>query len=143
MMKALPIAAVFACTAGIAMAGNGFTLTSRWDVTAFPAVVVQGNSTGVTAFDILPKGNPTENADNGMAWNDTCNADLIANPNAPINCARFGAFVSKIVVGQRAFGGAAHVPLHIIQGNGVRIEIANGVTNIIGELRVNGTKVGP
>lgn len=118
-----------------------FTMGVRPEITGFPVVVFRPNHVSRIAFDVMPNGSPVEDTDNGVAWSDICNADLIANHNAPVSCVRSGAFLSKAVIGQRSFNGAPHVPLIIVQGGKTRLVIDDGVIDIIGELRINGRPV--
>lgn len=141
MMKLLARGFAFglAMTAGAVVASNAYLFVARPEITSFPAVVVQPQSQGVMAFDVLPKGRPAENADNGYAWHDTCGTDLILYPNDPVSCARMGVKSDRIEIGERAFQGAAPRPVHIIQGGQTRMIIDASGVRVIGNLRVTGT----
>ena len=138
MRLRVSIAAVVLAMCAATAWANGFTLTSRPEITAFPAIVIQPNKPGVVAFDVMPKGNPRENPDNGTVWADYCDADLIANPEAPVVCARIGVKSDRVEFGVRSFGGAAPRPIHIISGGKTVMVIDDAGVTVLGNLRVMG-----
>lgn len=74
------------------------------NVAGIAVPLLQAAATGVTAFDLMPKGNPTPSS-HGYAWIDVCDAD-IADNNDPVNCWYIGAKSTHIEFGARAFNGA-------------------------------------
>lgn len=119
-------------------APNAYRVLVRPEIAGFPAVVLQPRLPGVVAFDVLPRGKPKENDDNGFAWNDTCDVDLIETPDAPVVCARVGIKSDRVEVGVRAFNGAKPRPVHIIFNGQTKMIIDNDAVSILGDLRVSG-----
>lgn len=119
-------------------APNAYRILVRPEIAAFPAVVVQPRVPGVMAFDVLPRGNPEENSDNGFAWNDTCDVDLIETPDAPVVCARVGIKSDRVEVGVRSFNGAKARPVHIIFNGQTKMIVDHEGVSILGDLKVSG-----
>ena len=101
---------------------SGFKFWAREGVSGdIPVVSAQPTkSNSVVAFDVFPKGTPTERVDNGFAWADICDGDLTTA--AGTVCARIGARSDAIEFGSRPFGTAAAKPLWLSM---------NGVPSII------------
>jgi len=111
----------------IANVFTGFEITDRGILTYGVPFVRSGAEYGnnqPTAFDIGPRGTPADNGGSGKAWIDVCNADLIANQNAPVTCVYSGAWGGQMQLGTRSFNGAAEMPLKLRIG--------------VGELNANG-----
>ncbi|RJP45500.1 hypothetical protein C4587_00975 [Candidatus Parcubacteria bacterium] len=89
-----------------------FRFGTRLNVASFPVPNVsptQDNT--VIAFDVLPKGTPVEQANNGFAWADICDGDFNANASVVSSCARVGITSAGAVFGSRQFNGASLLPI--------------------------------
>lgn len=111
---------------------TGFEITARPHLSFGVPFVRSGGSYGEnkpTALDVGPRGNPADHAGSGKAWLDVCNADLIANHNAPVSCFYAGAYGNKIQIGSRSFG-APVLPLEVRVGD-----------TVIGRFTANGLQI--
>jgi hypothetical protein len=94
-----------------------------------------------TAFDILPRGNPSDEANSGKAWFDVCNADIIENPNSAVSCIYAGAWADKMFLGTRSFNGAPTVPLYLRIGNLKVGELSEAGLKIYGDISAHSFKI--
>jgi hypothetical protein len=74
------------------------------------------------AWDIIPNGNASEYGDNGFAWLDIVDKDIIGI-NPPFRSARFSIRGDRVEIGTKIFNGAAKIPLSIIQSSDEVIRI--------------------
>lgn len=67
-------------------------------------------------MDLIPSGpDPVEFGDNGFAWFDACDADILLVDLEPVACARLGIRGDRIEIGSRAWFGAPNKPVYISQ----------------------------
>jgi hypothetical protein len=86
--------------------GNQFQVQPRPTITTFPVQTARPTTVNTRmASDLMPNGTATANAEGFITWHDDCDADLIANANAPVGCVRFGA---DTTLGYSAFGSVAY-----------------------------------
>lgn len=137
-MLKIAIAGVLIAVLLTGFSSANYIIHHRPEITKFPAVVVQPKAQSVIAFDLLPKGKPAEDPDNGFAWQDICDADLIVDPEAPVVCARVGTKSDRIEIGVRTFNGASAKPVHIIYGGQTKLIIDESGVRVLGDLHVTG-----
>ena len=119
-----------------------YVITNRFsdDTLAFPvSTVIPDDDNTVIAQDIMPKGSPLDNGDNGVAWVDVCNTDIQDN-NAPVNCVRMGSGLTRTHFGSISFNGATHVPMEFVMGtagNVVGVMQTDGSLEWVGNIKIS------
>jgi hypothetical protein len=89
-----------------------FELKTRANVSVFPVPNFQPTTANmVVAFDVMPKGTPTEQVNNGYAWIDVCDGDFNADNNVVASCARVGVRADYVEFSSRQFNGAPIKPI--------------------------------
>jgi uncharacterized coiled-coil protein SlyX len=99
--------------------GQSFELKSRvtTSLTTFPVPLLRPKTANkVIAFDLMPNGTPSDYGSNGVAWIDTCNADVHNNEN-PVVVNRLGIGLTKATIGVTTFNGGTVLPLEMIVGS--------------------------
>lgn len=81
----------------------------------FPVSTLKPVLSGNMAFDIMPMGTPGNYSDNGIAWMDVCDANVIGGAGA-VTTARVGVSGSAVQLGMRSFGGASEKKVNIVMG---------------------------
>lgn len=90
---------------------RGFTLSTRDVSVSFPVPALRPTTdNSVVAFDIMPKGSPTENP-NGWAWFDVCSADVLTTNVPLLNTARVAVKSTSAEFGSKALNGAISIPV--------------------------------
>jgi len=91
---------------------TAFRLQTRSNVSTFPVANFSPVATDtVIAFDVLPHGSPTEQANNGFAWMDVCDGDFNADANVASTCARAGVRSGYVEFSSRSFNGGTVKPI--------------------------------
>lgn len=95
--------------------GQLFTFTTRTAI-PFPVAVMRPTTPGqVAAIDVTPSAGASAHPDNGFAWFDACDADILfADGGVPVTCARLGIKPDGVEMGSRSFDGASAKPVYII-----------------------------
>ena len=99
---------------------GGFELTERSDVAGVAVPLVRPSGTGniPIAFDVMPRGHPTSDfVDNGIAWHDTCNVDVLAYPDDPVRCIRMAIKAAGAEIRSVGYNGASPDDIVIKRGN--------------------------
>lgn len=120
---------------------RGMTLNTRSAVTTFPVPCLRPTKVNtVLAFDLMPNGTPSENAGNGYAWFDVCDAD-IRDSNAAVGCARVAMQSTGPYFGGQVYNGAAAKPVNFgINGASVfQIDTSGNVKPTANNTRSLGT----
>ncbi len=92
-------------------ADQAFTISARTGISFAAVPTFRPTKTDhPAALDVIPNGAPVENAGNGFAWLDVCDADILS-ATPPVRCARAGATSSFMEFGSRAFHGGTLLPL--------------------------------
>ncbi len=86
---------------------QAFTLSTRAVPTTFPVPAFRPNTANTAlAFDIFPNGSPAEVGNNGYAWFDACDKDLLLGTGTiAVSCARVGIRSDRVEFGSRSFEG--------------------------------------
>lgn len=108
-----------------------FDLAPRTGVTSFPVPSFRPNASGkVIGVDAFPSAGAVAHPDNGYAWFDACDADLMhANGNVPVTCARMGVQTDRVEFGSRNFDGGAQKDIWIVRDRQVVAKFdATGMT---------------
>lgn len=100
---------------------GAFDILARTYMTNFPVPSFRPTQANkIIALDVYPNGTPAPNSDNGFAWIDACDADLLnANGNVPVTCARMGIKPDRVEFGSRNFDGGAQKDIYIVRGSQV------------------------
>lgn len=111
--------------------GHGYRIKARPDASlVFPVPSFQPTTANtVLALDLMPKGSPSESSGNGYTWLDVCDADLIANPSAPVKYARVSMRSTGAVFSAGSYNGATAPNLYLEAGATLRwvVGASNGV----------------
>jgi hypothetical protein len=115
-----------------------YTLTHRNIGLAFPVPTLRPSTANqVIALDVMPNGTPTEFGDNGFAWIDVVDKDVIST-NPALTVARIGNRSSGIEFGSRTFNGATQKPL-LLTINGVSKLTVTATGNVDTQNPFNGS----
>jgi hypothetical protein len=111
--------------------GNQFQFLPRSTITTHPVAGIRPTQANtISTLDILPNGSPAAAGEGNITWTDACDADLIANPSAPVTCARFGdnTVGNYVGFGSVAYSGASLRPICILYGLGNCVGTFNGTS---------------
>lgn len=99
---------------------NHFSFTAR-SALPFPVATIRPVAgASVAALDVTPSAGAVPDLDNGYAWVDACDADILnANGNVPVTCARMGVKADRVEFGSRTFDGGAYKDVYIVRGRDV------------------------
>lgn len=88
------------------------------------------------ALDLMPLGNPSDFGENGVAWIDICNRDMLVNPNVPVSCARVGVdYAGNIYIGQKTFNGGATKEIRFLVGNSIKAVLSTEGLEVFGKVK--------
>lgn len=115
---------------------RGFTIGTRDVAVTFPVPTMRPvSSNQCLAFDLMPNGSPTENA-NGFTWIDVCSADILSNNSTATNAARVAITSTAATFSSRLFNGASALPL--------KLQVQTGASTTVDALYISttGKKIG-
>lgn len=117
-----------------------FELTARAHVTEFPVPSVRPTTAGqVVGFDVYPSIGAIPHPDNGYAWFDACDKDLMtANGDVPVTCARMGVQTNRVEFGSRNFDGGAQKDVWIVRDRQVIAKFDAAGLTVFGTVKASG-----
>jgi hypothetical protein len=114
-----------------------FELRTRSTVTWAPVASFRPLVDGqVMAVDAMPKGQAIEHPDNGYAWFDACDSDIMDN-NQSVVCARMGIKSDRVEFGSRNFNGAQAKDVYIVRDRQVIAKFTEGGLQVFGTVTAN------
>jgi hypothetical protein len=116
-----------------------FSLSPRSAVTEFPVVSIRPTTAAtVAALDVMPSGGALPHPDNGYAWMDACDADILhSNGSVPVTCARVGVKHDRVEFGSRNFDGGIPKDVYIIRDRQVLARFHSGGLDVYGKIRAS------
>lgn len=97
-------------------ATESYQITERGMSLGFPVATIQPFTTNKECvLDLMPKGTPSPENTNGMAWFDVCNADVLG-VNPAFNAFRIGMRSDKGQIGVLSYGGGTNRELEFVVG---------------------------
>lgn len=108
-----------------------FELAPRTGIASFPVPSFRPTTAGqVIGVDAYPSAGAVPHPDNGYAWFDACDKDLMtASGNVPVTCARMGVQTDRVEFGSRNFDGGAQKDIWIVRDRQVVAKFdATGMT---------------
>lgn len=138
-------AIVGACGSGVAplvaATFDRFEITARGSVLGFPVPSFRPIEPGkVIGVDAFPSAGAVEHPDNGFAWFDACDADIMNNNN-PVVCARMGIKGDRVEFGSRNFNGAPSKDVYIIVDRTVVARFAKDGLHVNGKVFTDGVQI--
>jgi hypothetical protein len=133
----LLVLAITSASVAYSAVGNDFELWARTYLTSFPVPSFRPTQPGkVIAVDAFPSQGAQANPDNGFAWFDACDADLMdAFGDVPVTCARMGIKPDRVEFGSRSFDGGVSKDIYIVRDRQVIARFdASGLT-VFGEVK--------
>ena len=117
----------------------------RTGIAAFPVATIRPTTAGqVAAVDVMPSAGAVAHPDNGFAWFDACDTDILhAAGGVPVSCARLGIKPDRVEVGSRSFDGAPAKDVYIIRNNQVVGRFHAGGLEVFGTISATGGVVPP
>lgn len=119
-----------------------FELAPRTAITAFPVPSFRPTSPGqVIAVDAYPSAGAVANPDNGYAWFDACDKDLMNAGNSnpvPVTCARMGVQTDRVEFGSRNFDGGAQKDVWIVRDRQVVAKFDAAGLTVFGTVKASG-----
>lgn len=117
-----------------------FDLAPRTALTSFPVPAFRPTQPGqVIGIDAFPSAGAVANADNGYAWFDACDTDIMdATGSTPVACARMGIKPDRVEFGSRNFDGAPEKDIYIIRNRQVVAKFDAGGLTVYGTVKATG-----
>lgn len=119
-----------------------FELAPRTAITAFPVPSFRPTTPGqVIAVDAYPSAGAVANPDNGYAWFDACDKDLMNAGNSnpvPVTCARMGVQTDRVEFGSRNFDGGAQKDVWIVRDRQVVAKFDSTGLTVFGTVKASG-----
>ncbi len=114
-----------------------FSFGPRTALTEFPVASIRPSATGqIAALDVMPSAGASPHPDNGYAWFDACDADILhAYGDVPVTCARVGIKSDRVEFGSRNFDGGMPKDVYIIRDRQVIGRFHAGGLEVFGTVK--------
>jgi hypothetical protein len=114
-----------------------FSFTARPGISTFPVAAIRPTGAAqVVALDVMPSAGAMPHADNGYAWFDACDADILsAAGNVPVTCARMGIKPDRVEFGSRNWDGGLQKDVYIVRDRQVIARFHAGGLEVFGTVK--------